>query len=797
MGSASHSLLRPPGTGKTTTVVELIQQAVRTFGMKVLVTAPSNVAVDNVLARLVADQKLAKAKKRKQQQAARIRVVRLGHPARLQTEILPYSLEALVQASEGTEIVADVRQELQSFLRILSNPKSRGNDKRTAYREIKALRKEVRTREEKVVTELLQNTQVVMATCVGAANKLLKEMKFDLVVIDEAAQALEAACWIPALRGTKLVLAGDHCQLPPTIKNNAAKVQQGLGRTMFERLMELYGDNDHSRPGRISRMLQVQYRMHQRIADWASQALYGGELQTHESVKSRTLSQMTGKTDDDGVSEMALLLIDTAGCSMHETVNAAGSRFNEGEAQIVAQHVRTLLELGVQQDQIAIITPYNGQVEILRSALLPDYPKLEIRSVDGFQGGEREAVVLSLVRSSERGGIDGIGFLRDNRRLNVAVTRAKRHCCVICDSETVSQSKFVKNLIEWIEEHGEQRSAMDYTSESTEGQMESDLIQAETEIQKMEAESAIARQDKEKARTESEHKVGKPREDERRKALEEKIKLFSEVADPGEQMALSTELSNLDRKIVHEIAEEINIGHRSEGIDGVDRRIILSIPNKPAVADTGENEGSSPADVVLTVDCNGIESQQSAIAEPEEQNPSVAASFAALQVDASEDEESEDEASESRQEPEDCSAEIPMNNLLGSLAMERAQRDRRKQAGASAQAVLKNESKKKASKGRKLGGAKKPSGPSPKINEGLEDLDDMAFLDAQIETNRTSHGIKFEGKGRGYRSVMNGILMPKPKEEAPKKKDSRASAALQNKLKQAQDSRKSKSKKKK
>jgi ATP-dependent RNA/DNA helicase IGHMBP2 len=201
--------------------VELIQQAVHVYGYKVLVTAPSNVAVDNVLARLVvsttASTTTCKRSKKtsndsSQQRLLQGRVVRLGHPARLQEAILPYSLEALVQSADGTDIVKDVRAELQSHLK--ARPRGRDRQRRLAYTaELKALRKEVRVREEKVVGELLDSARVVLATCVGAGNqKLLSRLKFDLVVIDEAAQALEAACWIPALQaGTKLVLAGGTC----------------------------------------------------------------------------------------------------------------------------------------------------------------------------------------------------------------------------------------------------------------------------------------------------------------------------------------------------------------------------------------------------------------------------------------------------------------------------------------------------------------------------------------------------------------------------------------------------------
>ena len=195
---------------------------------------------------------------------------------------------------------------------------------------------------------------------------------------------------------------------------------------MFERVMDLYGKDDSR--DQVSRMLQVQYRMNHSISDWASEALYGGQLRSHESVSTRTLSQLiagsTGKkeaeakdADDDLAVFEPLLLIDTAGCGMYESVNPAGSRFNEMEAEIVGQHVRHLVAYGVPPEQIAVISPYNGQVELLRCNLLSDLPRLEIRSVDGFQGGEREAVVISLVRSSAKGGMDGIGFLRDDRRL--------------------------------------------------------------------------------------------------------------------------------------------------------------------------------------------------------------------------------------------------------------------------------------------------------------------------------------------------------------------------------------------
>jgi ATP-dependent RNA/DNA helicase IGHMBP2 len=375
--------------------------------MKVLVVAASNVAVDTLLARLVLDNggsSSSTTKQPKQQSGQRLRVVRLGHPARLQPAILPYCLEALVQKADGTEIVQDVRDELQQYLQILARP--RGRDKRIAAREVKTLRKEIRSREEKVVSELIHNAQVVLATCVGAANtKLLTpDVTFDLVVIDEAAQALEAACWIAILRGRKLVLAGDHCQLPPTIMSTS--VQQQLGVTLFERTMGLYGEKHggSDADNTVSRMLKVQYRMNENIANWASECMYGGALATFASIRHQTIAQLDGvvATDNEVIEETgeadeqeeeeeeefpAMLLIDTAGCDMLEGENASGSRYNEGEADLVVTHVQKLLARGVPPEEVAVISPYNGQVELLRLRLLPDHPKLQIRSVDGFQGG--------------------------------------------------------------------------------------------------------------------------------------------------------------------------------------------------------------------------------------------------------------------------------------------------------------------------------------------------------------------------------------------------------------------------
>jgi hypothetical protein len=621
---------------------------------------------------------------------------------------------------------------------------------------------------------------------------------------------LEAACWIPVLKAKRVILAGDHCQLPPTIKSNVARVQKGLGQTMFERLMDLYGDDtsggsgsssssnpaSKKEPGRVSRMLNTQYRMHESIANWASQALYGGELKTHASVKSRTLAELTGKIakvmgaegegeDDedefDCVAETALLLVDTAGCAMFESVNPAGSRFNEGEAQLVAKHVRTLLSLGVRQEQIAIITPYNGQVELLRSTLLPDNPKLEIRSVDGFQGGERDAVILSLVRSSDRGGMDGIGFLRDERRLNVAVTRAKRHCCVICDSETVSQSKFIKNLINWIEDHGETRSALEFLPGSNDSQMESDILQAEIELERMMQLTSKSTPQMVPGRTPAQ-KNGNQKEDAKRVALLEKITKFAETGKAGERMPLSTELSKSDRFAVHELAEKLgNISHQSEGVEGVDRRIILAIPGESLL---GPVESSLP-EGATAVDLDPKEEETTIQDEPS----ATATSFSAFHLD--EDDDSEELGGDSDGENRADTKAEPVaqsaNSVLGDLAKERAQREKMKQREALSQPNA--ASKKKKKKSQKLGGPQRAVAALPKVDSSL---DDMAFLDAAIDQVQNSHGRKVEGKG-GYRTIINGMLIT-PVAPREKKKDPKATSALQAKLKEAQGDRKTKKK---
>ncbi|NWW44913.1 SMBP2 protein, partial [Pedionomus torquatus] len=428
----------PPGTGKTTTLVEIILQAVQQ-GLKVLCCAPSNVAVDNLVERLASH---------------RARILRLGHPARLLEPIQQHSLDAVLARSDNAQIVADIRKDIdQAFAK---SKKAQDKGERSHFlSEIKALRKELKEREEMAMAAALTHANVILATNTGASSegplKLLPEEHFGLVVIDECAQALEAGCWVPLLRAPKCVLAGDHKQLPPTIISHKAAAK-GLSLSLMERLIEGYGE-------RVVRMLRVQYRMHQAIMQWASGELYGGRLAAHPSVAQRLLRDLPGVTSTEETM-IPLLLIDTAGCGLFELdVEDEQSKGNPGEVQLARRHVQALVEAGVKARDIAVIAPYNLQVDMLREDLCHSYPELEIKSVDGFQGREKEAVILSLVRSNRKG---EVGFLAEDRRMNVAVTRARRHVAIICDTRTVSSQAFLRRLVDYFSQHGEVRTAFEY-----------------------------------------------------------------------------------------------------------------------------------------------------------------------------------------------------------------------------------------------------------------------------------------------------------------------------------------------
>ncbi|KJZ79050.1 hypothetical protein HIM_01823 [Hirsutella minnesotensis 3608] len=455
----------PPGTGKTHTLIELILQLVRR-GKRVLVCGPSNVSVDNIVERLAPHS---------------VPILRLGHPARLLPSVLSHSLDVLTQTSEAGAIVRDVRADMDARQAAVRKAKS-GRERRAIYADLRELRKEYRERERRCVDGLISASKVVLATLHGAGGFQLRNQEFDVVVVDEASQALEAQCWVPLLAARKAVCAGDHLQLPPTIKSTAsspssskpkpagdspgaAKPIRGmtLETTLFDRLLALHGP-------RVKRMLTTQYRMHERIMRFPSDELYDSRLVAAEAVGARLLRDLDYGVEDNEDTSEPLVFIDTQGGDYPERsdddkdagadakVRKASlhgeSKSNEMEAVLVRQHVRQLVEAGVRPHDIAVVTPYNAQLALL-APLKEQFHGIELGSVDGFQGREKEAVIVSLVRSNPDG---EVGFLGEKRRLNVAMTRPKRSLTVIGDSETVKRgSKFLKRWMDFLEENADLR----------------------------------------------------------------------------------------------------------------------------------------------------------------------------------------------------------------------------------------------------------------------------------------------------------------------------------------------------
>jgi predicted DNA helicase len=312
-----------------------------------------------------------------------------------------------------------------------------------------ALRREARDRlgearklESLAVERILDEAKIVCATLTGLDSQLLGQRHYDIVVIDEACQGTEPAAWVPLLRANKLILAGDHCQLPPTIISPEA-ADRGLAVSLQERLIGLYGPQ-------VSRLLTVQHRMHSAIMGFSNAEFYGGELVAHESVANHLLRDLPGVTSDP-LTDTPVQFIDTAGASYDEELEEdTGSRRNVQEAALAVKKVRALLALGVSATQIGVITPYRAQVRLLRERL-SDVPGLEIDSVDGFQGREKEAIIVSLVRSNNEG---EIGFLADTRRTNVALTRARRKLIVIGDSATLANDDFYQRMLTYFETIG-------------------------------------------------------------------------------------------------------------------------------------------------------------------------------------------------------------------------------------------------------------------------------------------------------------------------------------------------------
>ena len=508
----------PPGTGKTGVVIEIIRRAVAS-GQRVLACAPSNAAVDNLV------ERLAKLNTANEQNAGNnIDFVRIGAPERISSAALESSLDARIDreigvffdASRGRKKEIDLakrqgwekQEELQKGkVKGLGDKISAKNietklgNLRREQRTLAKSGKKVRANAER---EILAEVQVVLATAVGAGAENIQRLPaFDIVILDEAAQATEPAAWIPLVRSKRAVLVGDPCQLAPLVRSTEAS-DGGLATPLMARVSQnipekvnsqkapaLGAANAYLSSGVLGCVLTTQYRSNRLISDWASQEMYGGRLAASERVASRLLSQMPGVASTPATNA-PLLLLDTrtragmllTGCSeVSESemaarersrnifstsrdeddgnlpVSSSSSLVNEGEAYAVMMHVAGLLGAGLAPSDIAVQSPYAAQVRLIRTKLAdvaargaaPGADLVEVASVDSFQGREAEAVVISTVRSNDR---QSVGFLADVRRANVAVTRARRHVCIVGDSVTVGGDPFLNRLMSHMRTNG-------------------------------------------------------------------------------------------------------------------------------------------------------------------------------------------------------------------------------------------------------------------------------------------------------------------------------------------------------
>lgn len=428
----------PPGTGKSTVLAEVAAQSVRK-GKRLLCTAASNAAVDHLL-----DLCLQRG----------LPAVRAGHPARVAPGLQEHTLDVMVEAHEDRKLARQLFEEAFDLLGYARRQRQKGRSRerfanaRESAAEARKLMDEARALERKAVRSVLAKAKVVCATLSSLDSPAIASETFDLVLLDEATQAVEPLSLLAFLRAPVVVLAGDHQQLPPTVLSLDA-ARAGLSVSLFERLLADHGEG-------VKRMLREQYRMHQRIMSFPSREMYGGELRAHPSVAARTLAEVL--RPGAAVDAPPLLFLDTAGKGFEDAVRPGSeSRLNEGEAGLVAARARELLAAGLSPRELAVIAPYSAQADLLREKV--GHPEVEVDTVDAFQGREKDAILVSLTRSNAEG---GIGFLSDLRRMNVAITRARRHLFVVGDSATLSGHPFYARFIEGAQADGSYRSAWEW-----------------------------------------------------------------------------------------------------------------------------------------------------------------------------------------------------------------------------------------------------------------------------------------------------------------------------------------------
>ena len=422
----------PPGTGKTTTLVEAINETLMRES-QVLVCAQSNMAVDWISEKLV---------------DRGVNVLRIGNPTRVNDKMLGFTYERRFESHPDYPQLWAIRKAIRELR------KNRKKGSENYHQKMDRLKSRAAEIEIRINSELFGEARVIACTLVGSAHRLLEGMKFGTLFIDEAAQALEAACWIPMRRASRVILAGDHCQLPPTVKSIAA-LRAGLGKTLMERIAE-------NKPEVVT-LLKIQYRMNDEIMRFSSDWFYGGKVESAPQIKYRSVLDYDHPITwiDTSDKEPADTIEEGEDLNFKEQfVGESFGRINKAEAELtlltLAEYFTKIGKQRVLNDSIdvGIISPYRAQVQYLKKLInnyefFKPYRRLiSVNTVDGFQGQERDVILISLVRSNDEG---QIGFLKDLRRMNVAMTRARMKLIILGNKETMTQHPFYKKLWEYVE----------------------------------------------------------------------------------------------------------------------------------------------------------------------------------------------------------------------------------------------------------------------------------------------------------------------------------------------------------
>lgn len=435
----------PPGTGKTTSLAHAIRQTLQ-HESQVLVCAPTNAAVDVITEKLL---------------HLGVDVLRLGHPARISEELMQTSVDGKISQSPYYKDIKNLRRNAEEYFRMAGKykrvfGKEDAKQRAAFYAEAKNSIKEARLLEDFIVDELFKNSQVICCTPVTSKHRALQHKKFNTLFFDEASQALEPLVWIPLLKCHRLILAGDHCQLPPVVKSQEAK-KGGLDNSLLDRCMAFNG---------AVSLLNRQYRMSNTIMGYSNAYFYNNALVSDETVASHSLIN-----DPESYLSKSIEFIDTAGCNFDEIQNPETlSHYNPQEGNILFKHLSQLADDYAKLDElpnitIGIISPYREQREWLIDNIAHHninrnkVHAIAVKTIDGFQGEERDVIYISLVRSNDN---QEIGFLADLRRMNVAITRAAKKLVLVGDSATIGAHPFYKGFLEYCEKQGMYRSAWEW-----------------------------------------------------------------------------------------------------------------------------------------------------------------------------------------------------------------------------------------------------------------------------------------------------------------------------------------------